>query len=569
MRSLWLILEPTLFTPDVLFFDKWRTGGATAAVICKERHYLNFISYLKGIVWRCITLRNIYNILIIMSTLNRNLSTEIFNEEVIDSQAFTSFGTVTANKDGIITIIGLDEVGVGEILMIGDSSAGMVINIETDNIKAIVLGDDTQIGQDDIATSTGDLFYVPVGENLLGRVVDTLGVPMDTDEKLEYSEFNYIEAKAPGIISRKSVHEAMQTGILTIDAAVSIGRGQRELIIGDRQTGKTTIAIDTIINHRGLEQDDAQKLYCIYVAIGQRLSSVVNIVEQLKAVKAFDYVTIVSATAAEPASLQYLSPYTGFTMGEYFRDNQLHSLVVYDDLSKHAVAYRQISLLLRRPPGREAYPGDVFYLHSRLLERAAKLNEDFGSGSLTALPVIETQAGDLTAYIPTNVISITDGQIFLERELFYKGIRPAINIVFSVSRVGSAAQNPLMKEFVGSLKLELAQYREVEIFASFGSEIDVTTQQIIRRGARLVELLKQPPYKPMQLELQLFLLFSGRNGYLDMLTLAQVEEFKEVAVDWFSNEEDSLALENLFELEDEIVRDLTLDFIVKDLTHEL
>jgi F-type H+-transporting ATPase subunit alpha len=321
------------------------------------------------------------------------------------------------------------------------------------------------------------------------------------------------------------------TGILTIDSAVSIGRGQRELIIGDRQTGKSTIAIDTIINHRNIALDDQQKLYCIYVAIGQRLSSVVTLVDQLKAANAFDYVTVVSATAAEPASLQYLAPYTGCTMGEYFRDNQAHSLVVYDDLSKHAVAYRQISLLLRRPPGREAYPGDVFYLHSRLLERAAKLNEDYGAGSLTALPIIETQAGDLTAYIPTNVISITDGQIFLERELFYKGIRPAINIGLSVSRVGSAAQNPLMKEFVGSLKLELAQYREVEIFASFGSEIDVTTQQIIKRGARLVELLKQAPYKPMQFELQLFLLFAGRNGYLDNLSLPQVDEFKEIALD--------------------------------------
>jgi len=299
----------------------------------------------------------------------------IFNEEdAIDTSEFKNFGKVITNKDGIISIIGLDEVMVGEIIMIGDESAGMVINIEIDNIKAIVLGDDTKIVQDDIATSTGDLFYVPVGENLLGRVVDTLGVPMDTDEVIENQEFNYIEAKAPGIISRKSVHEAMQTGILTIDAAVAIGRGQRELIIGDRQTGKTTITIDTIINHKNIEKDDENKLYCIYVAIGQRLSSVVNIVEQLKTLNAFDFVTIVSATAAEPASLQYLAPYTGCTMGEYFRDNQMHSLVIYDDLSKHAVAYRQISLLLRRPPGREAYPGDVFYLHSRLLERAAKLN---------------------------------------------------------------------------------------------------------------------------------------------------------------------------------------------------
>jgi len=500
-------------------------------------------------------------------TLETNNIKQI-NEE-LDSQVFTSFGKVITNKDGIIQIIGLDDVVVGEVIMIGDESTGMVINIENESIKAIVLGDDTRIVQDDIATSTGNLFYVPVGDNLLGRVVDCLGVPMDTEDKVEYQEFNYIEAKAPGIISRKSVHQAMQTGILTIDSAVSIGRGQRELIIGDRQTGKTTIAIDTIINHRNIALENEQKLYCIYVAIGQRLSSVVTIVEQLKSLNAFDYVTIVSATAAEPASLQYLAPYTGCTMGEYFRDNQAHSLVIYDDLSKHAVAYRQISLLLRRPPGREAYPGDVFYLHSRLLERAAKLNEDYGSGSLTALPVIETQAGDLTAYIPTNVISITDGQIFLERELFYKGIRPAINIGLSVSRVGSAAQNALMKEFVGSLKLELAQYREVEIFASFGSEIDVTTQQIIRRGARLVELLKQPPYKPMQIEQQLFLLFSGRNGYLDNLSLAQVEEFKEVVTDWFNITEDCEALENLFELDDEIVRDITLDYTIQEIVNDI
>lgn len=443
------------------------------------------------------------------------------------------------------------------------------MNIETDSIKVLVLGDDTKIVQDDLATPTGTLFYVPVGESLLGRIVDCLGKPIDSDEKIAYEEFNYIEAKAPGIITRKSVHESMQTGILCIDSTISIGRGQRELIIGDRQTGKTTIAVDTIINHRNLEKDDAQKLYCIYVAIGQRISSVSNLVEQLKTQNAFDYVTIVSATAAEPASLQYLAPYTGCTMGEYFRDNQASALVIYDDLSKHAVAYRQVSLLLRRPPGREAYPGDVFYLHSRLLERAAKLNEDFGAGSLTALPIIETQAGDVTAYIPTNVISITDGQIVLERELFYKGVRPAVNIGLSVSRVGSAAQNPLMKEFIGSLKLELAQYREVEIFASFGSEIDPITQQTIKRGARLVELLKQAPYKPLPFEQQLTLLFAGRNGYMDNLTLAQVEEFKEVMLDWFASPEETMALENLYELDDEIVRDLVLDFIVRSIVEDI
>jgi F-type H+-transporting ATPase subunit alpha len=485
------------------------------------------------------------------------------------NQAFISYGKVVTNKDGIIEIVGLEDVVVGEVVNIGNDSVGLIMNIETLGVKALVLGDDTKIMQDDLVIPSGSLFYVPVGSNLLGRVVDCLGNPIDGEEKITYEEFNYIEAKAPGIITRKSVHEAMQTGILCIDSAISIGRGQRELIIGDRQTGKSTIAIDTIINHRNLTADDQQKLYCVYVAIGQRLSSVVNLVEQLKAQNAFDYVTVVSATAAEPASLQYLAPYTGCTMGEFFRDDQASALVIYDDLSKHAVAYRQVSLLLRRPPGREAYPGDVFYLHSRLLERAAKLNEDFGAGSLTALPIIETQAGDLTAYIPTNVISITDGQIFLERELFYKGIRPAINIGLSVSRVGSAAQNPLMKEFVGSLKLELAQYREVEIFASFGSEIDPTTQQIIKRGARLVELLKQAPYKPLSLELQLTLLFAGRNGYLDTLSIAQVEEFKEVILDLFHTNDYNLAMENLYELEDEITRDIVLDFIVQSIVDEI
>jgi len=361
----------------------------------------------------------------------------------------------------------------------------------------------------------------------------------------------------------------MQTGIIAIDSAVSIGRGQRELIIGDRQTGKTTIAIDTILNHRNLDVDDTSKLYCIYVAVGQKRTSVVNLVDKLKNENSFNFVTVVSATASDPASLQYLAPYSGCTLGEYFRDSEKHALIVYDDLSKQAVAYRQISLLLRRPPGREAYPGDVFYLHSRLLERSAKLNEDYGAGSLTALPIIETQAGDLTAYIPTNVISITDGQIFLEKELFYKGIRPAINIGLSVSRVGSAAQNPLMKEFVGSLKLELAQYREMEIFASFGSELDPTTQQILVRGERLVELLKQAPYKPMIIDQQLLLLFAGRNGYLDKLSNEQVVEFKALVTEWFEDEEAVLAIQNLLDLDDEITRDLTLDFVIRSIIDNL
>lgn len=495
------------------------------------------------------------------------MSTTIENNEIVNTnnESFVSFGKVLTSKDGIIEIAGLRDVMAGEVVKLGNEQMGMISNLEKNSVSAIVLGDDTAIRQGDLVTSTGSLLYVPVGHNLLGRVVDTLGMPIDGLEAIEYSEFGYIEAKAPGIITRKSVHEAMQTGILCIDSTVSIGRGQRELIIGDRQTGKSTIAIDTIINHRNLAEDDAQKLYCIYVAVGQKRTSVVNLVEKLKQENAFDYVTVVSATASDPASLQYLAPYSGCTMGEYFRDNQTHALIIYDDLSKQAVAYRQISLLLRRPPGREAYPGDVFYLHSRLLERAAKLNEEYGAGSLTALPIIETQAGDLTAYIPTNVISITDGQIFLEKELFYKGIRPAINIGLSVSRVGSAAQNPLMKEFVGSLKLELAQYREMEIFASFGSELDVTTQQILIRGERLVELLKQPPYKPMSLDQQLMLLFAGRNGYLDKLSMPQVEDFKDFMNDWFKDSEATMMIQSLLDLEDEIVRDLTLDFLTKEI----
>ena len=480
----------------------------------------------------------------------------------LDNEAFVSYGRVLTCKDGIIEIAGLRDVMAGEVIRLGNEQMGMISNLEKNSVSAIVLGDDTAIVQGDLVTSTGSLLYVPVGANLLGRVVDSLGVPIDGLATIEYQEFGYIEAKAPGIITRKSVHEAMQTGLLCIDSTVSIGRGQRELIIGDRQTGKTTIAIDTILNHKNLENDDQKKLYCIYVAIGQKRTSVVNLVEKLKSENAFDFVTVVSATASDPASLQYLAPYAGCTMGEYFRDNQMHALIVYDDLSKQAVAYRQISLLLRRPPGREAYPGDVFYLHSRLLERAAKLNDDFGAGSLTALPIIETQAGDLTAYIPTNVISITDGQIFLEKELFYKGVRPAINIGLSVSRVGSAAQNPLMKEFIGSLKLELAQYREMEIFTSFGSELDATTQQILIRGERLVELLKQSPYKPMSIDQQLILLFAGRNGYLDKLNIEQVDDFKQFISDWFQDSEATVALQNLLDLEDEITRDSTLDLLL-------
>jgi F-type H+-transporting ATPase subunit alpha len=492
----------------------------------------------------------------------KNIDETVENTEVNATTGFVSFGRVLSCRDGIASIEGLHGVMAGEVIQfIDNDQLGLVFNIEVNGIKAIVLGDDTIIKQDDVVVSTGSLLYVPVGDQMLGKVVDSLGIALD-GTTIEYDKYAYIEAKAPGIIPRKSVHEALQTGTLAIDSAVAIGRGQRELIIGDRQTGKTTIAIDTILNHRDLEESAPKKLYCVYVAIGQKRSSVSNLMTLLKDNKAFDYVTIVSSTASDPASLQYLAPYAGCTMAEYFRDNEKHALVIYDDLSKQAVAYRQVSLLLRRPPGREAYPGDIFYLHSRLLERAAKLNSEYGSGSLTALPIIETQAGDLTAYIPTNVISITDGQIFLERELFYKGVRPAINIGLSVSRVGSAAQPKLMKQFVGSLKLELAQYREMEVFASFGSELDSTTQQILTRGVRLVEILKQPPYKPMQLEHELLLIFAGRNGFLDTLSLSQIGDFKEMVTNLINDTNGFSKLSQVLTMSNEVARDLTLRYII-------
>src|SRR6202034_2791733 len=440
-------------------------------------------------------------------------------------------GTVVSVTDGIVRIHGLADARYGEMLEFSGNIFGLALNLEQDSVGCVVLGDYKGISEGAEVKTTGRILEVPVGPELLGRVVDALGTPIDGKGPLNAKLKSPLERVAPGVIFRQSVSQPVQTGLKAIDAMVPIGRGQRELIIGDRQTGKTAVAIDTIINQKG------SGVKCVYVAIGQKQSSIANIVRKLEEHGALAHTIIVAASASTPAAMQYLAPYAGCAMGEYFMDNGEDALIVYDDLSKQAVAYRQISLLLRRPPGREAYPGDVFYLHSRLLERAAKLNEDYGAGSLTALPIIETQAGDLTAYIPTNVISITDGQILLERELFYKGIRPAINIGLSVSRVGSAAQNPLMKEFVGSLKLELAQYREMEIFASFGSELDVTTQQILVRGERLVELLKQPPYKPMSLDQQLILLFAGRNGYLDKLTMPQVEDFKEFISDRFKDAE--------------------------------
>jgi F-type H+-transporting ATPase subunit alpha len=437
-------------------------------------------------------------------------------------------GTVLSVGDGIARVHGLDNVQAGEMVAFADGVQGMALNLEADNVGIVIFGSDSKIKEGDTVRRTGTIVDVPVGRGLLGRVVDGLGNPIDGKGPIEGAERSRVEVKAPGIIPRKSVHEPMQTGLKALDALVPVGRGQRELIIGDRQTGKSAVAIDTFINQRLAHQgdDESKKLYCIYVAIGQKRSTVAQIVRQLEENGAMEYTIVVAATASEPAPLQFLAPYTGCTMGEYFRDNGMHAVIVYDDLSKQAVAYRQMSLLLRRPPGREAYPGDVFYLHSRLLERAAKLNDANGNGSLTALPIIETQAGDVSAYIPTNVISITDGQIFLETELFYQGIRPAINVGLSVSRVGSAAQTKAMKKVAGSIKLELAQYREMAAFAQFGSDLDASTQRLLNRGARLTELLKQAQFQPMPMEEQVVSIFSGVNGFLDNVPTEAVTRFE-------------------------------------------
>jgi len=440
------------------------------------------------------------------------------------------FGTVISIGDGIARVFGLTKVQAGEMVEFNSGVKGMALNLETDNVGIVVLGNDREIQEGDIVKRTGAIVDVPIGKTLLGRVVDPLGVAIDGLGPIEAESRQRVELKAPGIIPRKSVGEPMQTGLKAVDALVPIGRGQRELIIGDRQTGKTAIAIDTILNQKGaFESGEIQKqLYCIYVAIGQKRSTVANIVKTLRDKDALKYTIVVAATASDAAPLQFISPYSGCAFGEYFRDNGMHALIIYDDLSKQAVAYRQMSLLLRRPPGREAYPGDVFYLHSRLLERAAKMNDDFGGGSLTALPVIETQAGDVSAYIPTNVISITDGQIFLETELFFKGIRPAINVGLSVSRVGSAAQIKAMKQVAGSLKLELAQYREVAAFAQFGSDLDAATQQQLNRGEKLTELLKQNQFVPMPASEQVCIIYGGVNGYLDKLVTSEIGRFEEM-----------------------------------------
>ena len=439
-------------------------------------------------------------------------------------------GQVLSVGDGIARVYGLDNVQAGEMVEFPGGIRGMALNLETDNVGVVIFGNDSTIKEGDTVKRTGAIVDVPVGKGLLGRVVDPLGNPIDGKGDLtNVAERRRVDVKAPGIIPRKSVHEPVQTGLKAIDTLIPIGRGQRELIIGDRQTGKTAVAIDTIINQKKVNAgtDEKAKLYCIYVAIGQKRSTVAQIVKTLEDAGAMEYTTVVSATASEPAPLQFLAPFSGCAMGEWFRDNGMHALIIYDDLSKQAVAYRQMSLLLRRPPGREAYPGDVFYLHSRLLERAAKLNEDNGAGSLTALPIIETQANDVSAYIPTNVISITDGQIFLETDLFYQGIRPAVNVGISVSRVGSSAQIKAMKTVAGPIKGELAQYREMAAFAKFGSDLDAATQKMLARGERLTELLKQPQYKPFAVEEQVAVIYAGTRGYLDAFPTNRVGAFQE------------------------------------------
>jgi F-type H+/Na+-transporting ATPase subunit alpha len=442
----------------------------------------------------------------------------------------TEVGQVLSVGDGIARVYGLDNVQAGEMVEFENGIRGMALNLEADNVGVVIFGSDREIGEGQTVKRTGAIVDVPVGKEMLGRVVDALGNPIDGKGPITAARRSRVDVKAPGIIPRKSVHEPMATGLKAIDALIPIGRGQRELIIGDRQTGKTAVALDTILNQKPLNAEGAQesqKLYCVYVAVGQKRSTVAQFVKVLEEQGALEYSIIVAATASDPAPMQFLAPFAGATMGEYFRDNGMHALIVYDDLTKQAVAYRQMSLLLRRPPGREAYPGDVFYLHSRLLERAAKLNEDNGAGSMTALPVIETQANDVSAYIPTNVISITDGQIFLETDLFYQGVRPAVNVGLSVSRVGSSAQTKAMKKVAGKIKGELAQYREMAAFAQFGSDLDATTQRLLNRGSRLTELLKQAQFSPLKMEEQVCVIYAGVNGYLDALPVNRIKAYED------------------------------------------
>ena len=478
--------------------------------------------------------------------INPSEVTKILKEQIKkfgDKSEVTEIGQVLSVGDGIARIYGLDNVQAGEMVEFADGSKGMALNLESDNVGVVIFGDDRAVKEGDTVKRTGAIVDTPVGKELLGRVVDGLGNPIDGKGALDKSiKRSRVEVKAPGIIPRKSVSEPMQTGLKSIDSLVPIGRGQRELIIGDRQTGKTAVAIDAIINQKKINEsgDEKQKLYCIYVAIGQKRSTVRQIEKTLEEAGAMEYTTIVAATASDAAPLQFLAPYTGCAMGEYFRDNGMHALIIYDDLSKQAVAYRQMSLLLRRPPGREAYPGDVFYLHSRLLERAAKLGDEHGGGSLTALPIIETQAGDVSAYIPTNVISITDGQIFLETELFNQGIRPAINVGLSVSRVGSSAQTKAMKKVSGSMKLELAQYREMAAFAQFGSDLDASTQKLLNRGAKLTELLKQKQYSPMTVAEQVISVFCGVKGHLDDIQQKDISKFEKDIIEKCKSEQPDL-----------------------------
>ena len=483
-------------------------------------------------------------------------------------------GKVLSVGDGIARVYGLEEVSAGEMVEFDDKTLGMALNLEEDNVGVVIFGDDRNIKEGDTVKRTGRIVDTAVGSELLGRVLDGLGNDIDGKGSIKTKERRMVDVKAPGIIPRESVSEPMQTGLKAIDALVPIGRGQRELIIGDRQTGKTAVAIDTIINQKELNKDkkDGEKLFCVYVSIGQKRSTVAQIVKTLEEQDALSYTVVVAATASDPAPLQYLAPYTGCAIGEWFRDNGMHALIIYDDLSKQAVAYMQMSLLLRRPPGREAYPGDVFYLHSRLLERAAKLNKDNGGGSLTALPIIETQAGDVSAYIPTNVISITDGQIFLETDLFYQGIRPAINVGLSVSRVGSAAQVKAMKQVAGSIKLELAQYREMAAFAQFGSDLDASTQKLLNRGSRLTELLKQGQYQPMPVEEQVLIIFAGVNGYLDDIEKEKVGDFENFLIDSFKKNQKKIieTVRTKKALDDQLIKEIksVLDNIKKDFTKE-
>ncbi|XP_068608827.1 ATP synthase subunit alpha, mitochondrial [Brachionichthys hirsutus] len=519
-----------------------RVAAALARTLPRRAGFVS-----KNLAAACVGVRNLHAARPRLQKTGTAEVSSILEEKLLGADSGADLeetGRVLSIGDGIARVYGLRNVQAEEMVEFSSGLKGMSLNLEPDNVGVVVFGNDKLIKEGDIVKRTGAIVDVPVGQELLGRVVDALGNAIDGKGPLGSSTRRRVGLKAPGIIPRISVREPMQTGIKAVDSLVPIGRGQRELIIGDRQTGKTAIAIDTIINQKRFNDgtDEKKKLYCIYVAIGQKRSTVAQLVKRLSDADAMKYTIVVSATASDAAPLQYLAPYSGCSMGEYFRDNGKHALIIYDDLSKQAVAYRQMSLLLRRPPGREAYPGDVFYLHSRLLERAAKMNDNFGGGSLTALPVIETQAGDVSAYIPTNVISITDGQIFLETELFYKGIRPAINVGLSVSRVGSAAQTRAMKQVAGTMKLELAQYREVAAFAQFGSDLDAATQQLLNRGVRLTELLKQGQYSPMAIEEQVTVIYAGVRGHLDKMEPSKITRFEKAFLQHIlSQQQDLLA----------------------------